>query len=194
MRRVRRLAAMFVLAALASCTTAPSTRLEPATEPIVAVRLFAFDAPNGAAAAPELPRLAETLKRNGMKVGEAVVLQRPLADLAALERRWSEPTPSSGATHALVFTRQRVDSIDRAEYVRYEAVLWNATSRRLVWKSSLVSVGLGAGLSAAQRTDRLAGDALRGLARDGFLVLPAAAPRDASGIEIPATVFSTRLL
>ena len=115
------------------------------------------------------------------------MLDRPLADLAALDRVWSAGPHAEGATHALVFTRQRLDSFGGSNYIRYEAVLWDAESRSLVWQGTLASPANMRGMDAAQRTDRLAGDTLRGLSRDKLLELRGQVPLDDAGAEILAT-------
>lgn len=86
-------------------------------------------------------------------------------------------------------------------YIRYEAVLWDASSRKLVWKGTLASAAPYDAVrqrvvpkDAAKRAERLAADVLRGLDRDGLLPLNGKVPRDAQGQEIPPTLIPIQLL
>lgn len=184
----RRLFTIVALAAFAGCAQAPSQRLTATEHPIEAVHVYAWGAGDAALAGPGAQRVVETLKRNGLSVSGFEALSRPLLDLAALERTWDEASHARRASHALVLTRQRLDTFGSAQYIRYEAVLWSAASRRLVWQSKLASLTNRVGPNPELRAEALAGDTLRGLARDGFIALPVKGPLDATGSEIPATL------
>ncbi len=184
----RRLFTIAALAALSGCAQAPSQRLTATEHSVEAVRVYAWGAGDAALAGPGAQRFVETLKRNGFAVSGFVGLDRALPDLAALERAWNDPIHAPRASHALVLTQQRLDTFGAAQYIRYEAVLWNAASRQLVWQSKLASLTNRSRWTMEQRAETLAGDALRGLARDGFVTLPAQSPRDAAGSEIAPTL------
>ena len=193
----RRRLAFLLLAFVGGCAQAPSERLDATRSPVAGVRVFVAEMPETTFAGEGSVPFVQTLQRNGLPVLDLVVLARAMPDLAALDRVWNEAPRPQAATHALVLTRQRVETVgavNGGHYVRYEAVLWSAGSRRLVWKGSLASLTNLYGQSAGKRMERLAGDTLRGLARDGFLTLPYAVPRDAAGAEIPATLLSLRQL
>ena len=128
-----------------------------------------------------------------MPVKGYVLLAQPLANVAALDQAWTAEPPPPGTTHALVLTRQRLDGFGAANYIRYEAVLWDAESRSLVWQAALASAANIRGIDAARRDDRLAGDILRGLSRDGLVDLRGQVPRDDSGAEIPATLIPLQI-
>ena len=180
-------------ASLLGCAQVPSQLLPAAAHPIDAVRVYAWGRGDQAFAAAGADRFVETLRRNGLPVAAFVGLDRALPDLAALERAWRDATPAPRASHALVLTRQRLDTFGGAEYVRYEAVLWDAASQRLVWQSRLASVANARGRTAPQRAEMLAGDTLRGLSRDGVIGAPVQGPRDAAGKEIPPTLVPLEL-
>jgi len=184
----RRLLTIAAVAALTGCAQAPSQRLTATEHPIEAVRVYAWGAGDTAVAPPGAQRFVETMNRNGLSVAGFVALDRALPDLAALERAWNSAPRSPRASHALVLTRQRLDTFGAAQYIRYEAVLWDAASRRLVWQSKVASLVNVLGRNTEQRAETLAADALRGLARDGFMTLHAQGPRDAAGSEIPPTL------
>lgn len=193
MHLLRRQLALFALVALSACAQAPSQRLDAPEHPVESVRVYAWGAGDAALGGAGAERFVQTLRRNGLPVAGFVGLDRALPDVAALERAWGGASGSAGATHALVLTRQRLDTFGAASYIRYEAVLWNAASRKLVWQSTLASLSNLAGESSAQRAEKLAGDALRGLARDGFVALSAPAPRDAAGSDIPPTLVPVQI-
>ena len=97
----------------------------------------------------------------------------------------------------MVLTRQ----YQQSGYVRYEAVLWDASSRTLVWKATLASAATFdttrqrvVPKDAAKRAERLAADLLRGLDRDGLFPLNERVPRDAQGQDIPPTLIPIQLL
>jgi len=187
MQNSRRLFIAVALTTVLGCAEAPTKRIAATGRPIQAVRVYVWAATDGALRSSNVERLVQTLQRNGLPVKEFVLLDRPLADLAALDRAWNAGSHAEGATHALVFTRQRLDSFGGANYIRYAAVLWDAESRTLVWQSTLASPANVRGIDAAQRADRLAGDTLRGLSRDKLFELRAQVPRDDAGAEILAT-------
>ena len=138
-----------------------------------------------------------TLKRNGLKATQMIALQRPFEDLKALERAWATLPTTESDSHALVLTRQ----YQQTGYVRYEAVLWDATEQKLVWKGALASPASFRGGAntvmpddADHRAARMAADLLRGLDRDGILPLHGKVPRDSLGHEIPPTLIPLQLL
>jgi hypothetical protein len=185
----RRPLAICLLAGLAACAQAPSQRLTASVDPVDSVRVYAFDRGEGAGFVNAgSAAFIETLQRNGLVIADFVALDRAMTGLTALEKAWDSPPRLARASHALVLTRQGFDTVGAAQYVRYEAVLWEAGTRRLVWKSTLASLSNGADAGGPRRAEKLAGDVLRGLARDGFIAIPVSGPRDASGREIPFTV------
>jgi hypothetical protein len=193
----RRRLAFLLLAFFGACAQAPSERLDATSSPVAGVRVFVAEMPETNFAGEGSVPFVQTMQRNGLPVLDVVVLAQAMPDLAALERAWNEARRPPTATHALVITRQRVETVgalNGGQYVRYEAVLWSAGTRRLVWKGSLASLTNLHGQPASKRMERLAGDTLRGLARDGLVTLPSAVPRDAAGAEIPATLLSLRQL
>ena len=188
MQQRRRLLAVFSALALLGCAQAPSVQLSPNTAPVRGVRLYVWAPGDPLVSSSAQAVLLSTLRDNGLPVRDLVALDQPLRELQALERVWSRATDPSDASHALVVTQQHLDSFGAATYVRYEAVLWDSTSRRLVWKSSLASLSNLAGDTAPLRAKKLAGDILRGLAQAHDMTLPGGVPRDASGEEIPPTL------
>lgn len=190
----RRLFTAVALASLLGCAQAPSRRLAAAQRPLDAVRLYVWAGKDGVLQRESLERLARTLQLNGLPVEDGPVwLDRPLADVAALQRSWNGSAHLEGASHALVLTRQRLDSFGGANYVRYEAVLWEAGSHALVWQATLASAVNDRSVDRARRGDMLAGDVLRGLSRDHLFELRGGVPRDDSGSEIPATLVPLQL-
>jgi len=184
-------------AALAACAQAPTARLTVASNSIRAVRVFAWGGDDPAVTSPAHEAFVTTLRRNGLEATGIVALQRPFEDLKALERSWSEASASELASHALVLTRQ----FQQPGYVRYETVLWDASSRKLVWKGTLASAASFdtarqrlVPKDAVKRAERLAADVLRGLDRDGLLPLNGKVPRDAQGQEITPTLIPIQLL
>jgi hypothetical protein len=186
---------------LAACAQAPSQRLTDTTAPIQALRVYAWspgvdDAFTGASA----QALQATLARHGLPVASVATLARPFTELAVLEQQWAQASPATPASHALVLTQQRRDSLSSGghvgtEYLRYEAVLWEASSRRLVWKATLASLTTySADNKRFPRGERLAADALRGLAKAGLIKLAGDVPRNAAGEEIPPTWLPLSLL
>jgi hypothetical protein len=144
--------------------------------------------------------LQATLTRHGLPVASFSTLAHPLTELTMLERQWAVALPAATVSHALVLTQQRRDTIRSGgsvgtEYLRYEAVLWEASSRRLVWKATLASLTTYASENKRfPRGERLAGDALRGLAKAGLIHLSGDVPRNAAGEEIPPTWLPLQLL
>jgi|GEM_PF-2286725 len=194
----RRLFLLIVIAAaLTACVHAPTERLTPTSNAIRAVRVFAWGSDDPVVASPAHESFVATLQRSGLETTQIVTLQRPFEDLKALERSWSEAPAGNAASHALVLTRQ----YQQTGYVRYEAVLWDASSRKLVWKGTLASAATFDALrlrvmpkDAAKRAERLAADVLRGLDRDGLFPLHGKVPRDAQGEEISPTLLPLQLL
>ena len=182
---------------LAACAQAPTQRLNASSKSIRAVQIFAWGNDDPALASPAHEAFVETLRRSGLKSTRVVALQRPFEDLKALERAWSGAPAGESASHALVLTRQ----YQQSGYVRYEAVLWDASSRTLVWKATLASAATFdttrqrvVPKDAAKRAERLAADLLRGLDRDGLFPLNERVPRDAQGQDIPPTLIPIQLL
>jgi hypothetical protein len=183
--------------ALAACAQAPTERLNASSKSIRAVRIFAWGNDDPALTSSAHDALVATLRRAGLEATQVVALRRPFEDLKALERSWSEAPAGESASHALVLTRQ----FQQTGYVRYEAVLWDASSRKLVWKGTLASAASFDTVrqrvmpkDAAKRAERLAADVLRGLDRDGLYPLNGKAPRDAQGQDIPPTLIPLQLL
>jgi len=184
-------------AALLACAEAPTQRLLTGASPIRSVCIFAWGNDDPAVAAPAHEALSTTLARNGLAVAQVVTLQQPFADLKALEQAWIAAPSADPASHALVLTRQ----YQQTGYVRYEAVLWDATERKLVWKGTLASAASFGAVGHAvkpddsnKRAERLAADVLRGLDRDGIFPLNGKAPRDSRGHEISPTLIPIQLL
>jgi hypothetical protein len=187
----------FAAVALAACAQAPTERLNESSKSIRAVRIFAWGNDDPALTSPAHEVLIATLHRNGLQATQLVTMQRPFEDLRALERSWSEASAGELASHALVLTRQ----FQQTGYIRYEAVLWDASSRKLVWKGTLASAATFDAVrqrvmpkDAAKRAERLAADVLRGLDRDGLYPLNGKVPRDAQGQDIPPTLIPIQLL
>jgi hypothetical protein len=188
---------LFPALALAACAQAPTQRLNASSQSIHAVRVFAWGRDDPALTSPSHAAFVETLNRNGLQADQFVALQRPFEDLKAFQRSWAESSASESATHALVLTRQ----FEQTGFVRYEAVLWEASSAKLVWKGALASAAsfhaIGRRvmpMDAAKRAERLAADVLRGLDRDGLFALNGKVPRDAQGQNIPPTLIPFQLL
>lgn len=190
----RRAFTIVALATLAGCAQAPARRLVATARAPKAVRVYVWAAGDPALQRPGVERLVQTLQVNALPVSDFVLLEHPFANLDALQRAWSERPGAGSPTHALVFTQQRLDNYGGAKFVRYEAVLWDAETRALVWQSTLGSAANQHGVGPEQRAERLAGDTLRGLAAAGLIALPAPDPRDASGLEIPATRIPLQIL
>jgi hypothetical protein len=187
----------FSALALAACAQAPTQRLDAASQSIRAVRVFAWGNDDPALASPATTAFVDTLNRNGMAATEVVALKRPFEDLKALQRSWAESSAGESASHALVLTRQ----FQQTGFVRYEAVLWDASSLKLVWKGTLASAASFYAFEqrvmpkdAVVRAERLAADVLRGLDRDGLFPLNGKVPRDARGQDIAPTLIPIQLL
>ena len=169
---------------LAGCAQAPSQRLVDTAAAVQAVRVYVWSPGDGAFTGASRDALLATLSRNGLTVSGLVVLDRPLPDLGALASLWASIPFSTPASHALVLTAQGQATQGQFQYQRFEAVAWEAATQRLVWKSTLASMTQPA---FASRSERLAADLLRGLAREGLLPPASGAPRDAQGQDIPPT-------
>ncbi|ANH66570.1 hypothetical protein ABE85_01540 [Mitsuaria sp. 7] len=157
------------------------------------MRVYVWSGRDPALTLPARDQFVETLRRNGLGSTGFVELPRPLASPKALESLWAE-MPTGGATHALVLTRQFEQTQGGMHFIRYEAVLWDAATRQLVWLGKLASAASYDPLmtgprphDADKRAERLAADLLRGLERDGFFTLNGQAPRDAKGEAIGPT-------
>lgn len=181
----RRLFALAAMAALVACAQVPSQRLATTEHRVEGVLVYTWSAGDVALSGSGARGFVQTLQRNGLPVSGFVNLDHALPDLTALERAWEQTAKDPRTTHALVLTRQHLSTLGAARYIRYEAVLWEAASHQLVWQSRLASLTNELGRSTEQRTESLAGAALRGLARDGFITLPQHGPLDAEGAEIP---------
>ena len=192
----RRLLLGALALALSACAQAPTQRLAPTTQPLTSVRLYTWSDRDPALVGSGLDRFIGTLRGNGLEVRQSDALPRPLASLQALEVAWDQAPAATIATHALVLTRQYEQSSQGTRYVRYEAVLWDPSTRKLVWLGTLASAasfdpmrtGQVLTTDADRRAERLAGDLLRGLDRDGLLALNGKTPHDAKGGEIPPTL------
>jgi hypothetical protein len=191
----RLLLASSLAAALTGCASpSPSRRLAPPTTPIIAVRIYASSGDDAALKGAAAERFSETLQANGLAVAGFTPLERPLSDLAALERRWFAAAPTTGVTHALVLTRQTAHTFTTnhvaEHYLRYEVALWEAQSRRLVWTGLLAA---NQRPTPQRRAEAMAGNTLRSLARDGLMSLAGQVPRDKAGLEIPMDHFPDAL-
>ncbi len=190
-------------AALCACAQAPTRNLAPGGRALHSLRVYVWDGNGGALPEPARTAFVATLGRSGLEVRSVGVLARPFDNAQALMRAWdAEPQPEGGPDHALVLTRQYEQSYGGVRYVRYEAVLWDAQARSLVWQGKLAAAFQARPrvleepklVLAPQQAERLAGDLLRGLDRDGHLSLRGLAPRDGKGDEIPATFLPLQLL
>jgi hypothetical protein len=167
-------ALMSALPWLTACTTMPSARLAEQVAPVRSVWLVVSPGPSSGRhlVSQALPsRMPDMLRKNGVAVSGYRELARPLHDVDELERLWADQLPLHAQTsHVLVLTAQRLRTQQYGSTVDYEAVLWETTTRRLVWKGA-PKTPLSA-LDAAAAADRLAADTLQALRRNG-LVAPA---------------------
>jgi len=177
-----------LVAWLAACTTTPSERLTEHVAPVgamwVVVSLGSFGGPGptlptrepGAAVSKAMQtRLPEILRRNGVVVSGYRELTRPMRQLDELERLWAGQHQLHGTTsHVLVLTAQRMRMYGQTALIEYEAVLWDTTTRELVWKGAPRTPIYGP--RPWMEAEVLAGDLLRALQRDAVITLPKGYP------------------
>jgi hypothetical protein len=174
----------------AACTHGPSKLLTEVPAVVRAIRIWSFSGNDPAMLGGGVQRIKETLIRNGLAVPSWIELSQAWSATAPLETAWKSFPSSTDLHHALVFTHLGRGVAHNMQFNRYEVVLWDAKKRALIWQGKLGSATNVYGIDVQRRSDRIAGDTLRSLKRDGLWAKDdALEPLNMQGEVIAASVF-----
>jgi hypothetical protein len=171
---------------------APSKLLTQVPARVGSIRIWSFAGNDPALRGAGVKRVKDTLIRNGLAVPSWIELSQAWSATASLDSAWEWLPAVPDLHHALVFTYLGSGGSTRGvQFNRYEIVLWDAKKRALIWQGKIGSATNVYGVDVQQRSDRIAGDTLRSLRRDGLWAkVDATEPVNLQGEVIAASVFA----